>query len=63
MEVAMGLRYVHTRHLVAGSLCYACYGSHHFYGSYDTDGTGSAANFTEVMTRTGQEARPFLRKL
>ena len=47
-EVVMGLWYIRMRHHVAGSLCYGCYGSHHFYGSYDTD---------------GKEAPPFLRTL
>ena len=74
----MGLWYERTWHDVAGSFCYGRYGSHHFYGSYDTDrtgspchlygsyntdGSGSATIFIEVMTRMGQEAPPFLWKL
>ena len=34
-----------------------------FLLSYDTDGAGSTAICTEVMTRVGEETRPFLRKL
>ena len=40
--------------LFCRKFCYGCHGRRHFYGSYDTDGAGSTAICTEVITRTGQ---------